>query len=248
MIGMQFDGKDQVKNNNEICFDSSSDPWNEGDQSSKECTSSTFSSYTILDTIFETFLDREKFPNLRKIIAAGHSGGGQTMGRYALGTDIDQKFEKIGVEFQFLVANPSSNAYFDTYRPTIKNDHKCNNSTIPNETFEFYNARNNHNGCSGYNTWKYGLDNLASYEYMSKRADKDTLVEEFGHKRVTYVAGLADNCCSCTTSGTMECCGCKSGSLDGSCSAELQGRCRLQRTHSYSAFKNCGQGPKCGHF
>ena len=81
VIGSQFDGPEQRQADDEICFDSDKDPWNGGDDSLPECTGNvTFSSFTILDNIFSTFLDTEKYPNLKKIVAAGHSGGGQTIG------------------------------------------------------------------------------------------------------------------------------------------------------------------------
>merc|ERR1711976_852769 len=101
VVAPQFDGPEMRKSQDEICFDSATDPWNGGDESLPECSNPTFSSFTILDNILASFLDREKYPNLKKVVAAGHSGGGQTIGRYALGSNIDDRFSKIGVEFQF---------------------------------------------------------------------------------------------------------------------------------------------------
>ena len=225
VIGSQFDGPEQRLSDDEICFDSDTDPWNGGDESLPECTDQTFSSFTILDNIFSKFSNSSNYPNLKKIVAAGHSGGGQTIGRYALGSDVEEKFNKKGIEFMFLVANPSTSVYLDKTRPIIENDNKCDNLTIPDQIYYFYDASEDFSlevTCPEFNQWKYGLDNVNVY--MTSGESLATKIDSFGRKHMLFVGGQADHCCSCTGEDSPYCCECKSGSLDGTCSAELMGR------------------------
>ena len=42
------------------------------------------SAYDLLDSLFALFADKTRYPNLKEIVLAGHSGGGQAVQRYAV--------------------------------------------------------------------------------------------------------------------------------------------------------------------
>ena len=58
---------------------SAADDWRGGG----DANGTTYSSYDYIDAIFARFADRSKYPNLRKVVLAGFSAGGQFAGRYA---------------------------------------------------------------------------------------------------------------------------------------------------------------------
>jgi pimeloyl-ACP methyl ester carboxylesterase len=74
------------------------------------------SSFDAIDSILARLADRSVFPNLAHIVLAGHSAGGQIVQRYAVvGTGTD-KLTALGVRVRYVVANPSSYAYFSRER------------------------------------------------------------------------------------------------------------------------------------
>ena len=126
------------------------------------------SSYAALDQILERLSDRKRFPALREVVIAGHSGGAQVVQRYALTTQADKALQSNGIKVRYVVANPSSYAYFNAQRP------------IP--TFDAAN-------CPGFNTWKYGLKELPAYaEGLKHRQLEQTYVE----RDITYLLGAKD--------------------------------------------------------
>ena len=126
------------------------------------------SSYAALDQILERLSDRKRFPALREVVIAGHSGGAQVVQRYALTTQADKALQADGIKVRYVVANPSSYAYFNAQRP------------IP--TFDAAN-------CPGFNTWKYGLKELPAYaEGLKHRQLEQTYVE----RDITYLLGARD--------------------------------------------------------
>ncbi|HEX7390017.1 MAG TPA: hypothetical protein VF286_07885, partial [Acidiphilium sp.] len=67
------------------------------------------SSFAVLDAILARLADRARFPALERILVVGHSGGGQVVQRHAILTGMDDRL-------RFIVANPSSYAYFSRDR------------------------------------------------------------------------------------------------------------------------------------
>src|SRR5439155_17668182 len=72
-------------------------------------------SFDFADEILRKLADRQTFPNLKAIVVAGHSAGGQFVTRYEM---ANQLHDKLGVPITYVVANPSSYAYLDAQRPT----------------------------------------------------------------------------------------------------------------------------------
>lgn len=128
----------------------------------------SLSSYAALDKILERLDDRKRFPNLREVVVAGHSGGAQVVQRYALTTQADKALQADGIKVRYVIANPSSYAYFNAQRP------------IP--TFDAAN-------CPGFNTWKYGLKELPAYAQGQKHPQ---LEQAYIERDITYLLGAKD--------------------------------------------------------
>ncbi|MCH4871969.1 alpha/beta hydrolase [Pseudomonas sp. TMW22091] len=126
------------------------------------------SSYAALDHILERLGDRKRFPELREVVIAGHSGGAQVVQRYALTTQADTALKAKGIKVRYVVANPSSYAYFTAQRP------------VP--TFD-------QASCPGFNTWKYGLIDLPAY---AKGRKQQALEQAYVERDITYLLGAKD--------------------------------------------------------
>jgi hypothetical protein len=62
--------------------------------------------------------DRSLFPNLKAVVLAGHSGGGQLVQRYAVVGKAAAALTSTGIHLRYVVANPSSYLYFSDERPS----------------------------------------------------------------------------------------------------------------------------------
>src|ERR1700676_2532419 len=94
------------------------------------------SSFEALDAILARLADRRLFPNLNQVVVAGHSGGAQVVQRYAIAGKGELALTSQGIGVRYVVANPSSYAYFNGERPEP--------SIAAN--------------CPDYNHWKYGME------------------------------------------------------------------------------------------
>src|ERR1700692_844793 len=92
------------------------------------------SSFDALDAILARLADRKIFPGLKQVVVAGHSGGAQVVQRYAIAGKGEPALTQQGVGVRYVVANPSSYAYFNGGGPEP--------SIAAN--------------CPDYNHWKYG--------------------------------------------------------------------------------------------
>jgi pimeloyl-ACP methyl ester carboxylesterase len=128
----------------------------------------SISSYDAIDGILAHLSDRGLFPNLRMIVLAGHSGGGQVVQRYAVVGHQIAAVERAGIALSYVIANPSSYVYFDDYRP------------VPNAV----------RGCRKFDEWKYGLRLAPSYVGSSSST---ALEAAYISRRVTYLLGANDN-------------------------------------------------------
>ena len=66
------------------------------------------SSFDALDAILARLADRRLFPNLKQVVVAGHSGGGQVVQRYAIAGRADEQLIRENIGVRYVVANPSS--------------------------------------------------------------------------------------------------------------------------------------------
>jgi pimeloyl-ACP methyl ester carboxylesterase len=125
------------------------------------------SSFDALDAILARLADRRLFPDLKQVVVAGHSGGGQVVQRYAIAGRGEAALvgENIGV--RYVVANPSSYAYFRAERPEPQIAASC----------------------PGYNNWKYGMDLRPPY---LAAATPDELEQHYVAHHVVYLLGTLD--------------------------------------------------------
>ncbi|MBV8629157.1 MAG: alpha/beta hydrolase [Paraburkholderia sp.] len=170
------------------------------------------SSYAALDSLLAQLSDHTRFPNLREIVFAGHSGGAQVIQRYALASHgtITDDTNGNPLAIRYLVANPSSYAYFDDERP-------LENAT-DHAPPRF--ARYSGSSCAGFDDWKYGMKNRPPY--VATR-DPRALEEAYVQRDITYLIGGADDDPA-------------QSALDISCPAEVQGPERLTRARNYYAY------------
>ena len=125
------------------------------------------SSYGALDQIIKHLGNRTLFPALKEIVVAGHSGGGQVVQRFALTGHDHPLLNSEGIRLRYVVANPSSYAYFSPQRPV---------------TFDIAN-------CPGFNDWKYGMQNLP--DYVGDRGAQQ-LEQDYVSRDITYLLGQQD--------------------------------------------------------
>ena len=125
------------------------------------------SSYGALDQIIKHLGNRKLFPALKEIVIAGHSGGGQVVQRFALTGHDHPLLKTEGISLRYVVANPSSYAYFSPQRP-VKFDTAS---------------------CPGFNDWKYGMQNLPDY---AKGQSAQQLEQAYVSRDITYLLGQQD--------------------------------------------------------
>jgi hypothetical protein len=121
-------------------------------------------SFAAMDALLAVLGDSTSFPNLRRIVVAGHSAGGQFVQRYAAGNRMESKLK---TPVRYVVANPSSYVYLDASRPVAGADEEC----------------------PAYNQYKYGLENLTGY---LEGTGAEVIREQFPKRDVTYLVGELD--------------------------------------------------------
>jgi pimeloyl-ACP methyl ester carboxylesterase len=124
-------------------------------------------SFDVTDEILLRLADRTVFPNLKTIVVAGHSAGGQYVTRYAMANRVHEKIAGQGIALSYVVANPSSYAYPDPERPNAEGE-KC---------------------APYFNNWPYGLDRRT--DYVGKVTAAQLLAQLIG-RPVTYLLGELD--------------------------------------------------------
>jgi hypothetical protein len=156
---------------NEVSYSCGGDSWRSGGTASNN---DKVTSFDFVDEIMRKLAKKQAFPNLKHIVLAGHSAGGQYVNRYEMSNRLH---ETLGIPISYVVANPSSYAYLDSTRPAI-----TENAT----TFRpFSDARN----CTTYNHWPYGLEGRSGY--TAKLSD-DELKKQLASRPTVYLVGEID--------------------------------------------------------
>ncbi|NBF03204.1 alpha/beta hydrolase [Pseudomonas sp. Fl5BN2] len=125
------------------------------------------SSYAALDAILQRLSERKRFPALKEVVIAGHSGGAQVVQRYALTTGAHAELKHAGIGLRYVIANPSSYAYFDAWRPEPVDP----------------------TACPRLNDWKYGLKQLPAY---AAERSPERLEQDYAQQDITYLLGQQD--------------------------------------------------------
>lgn len=131
------------------------------------------SSFRVYDDLVALLTDRSRFPALKRIVFAGHSGGAQVMLRYAILNHVDDTVRAAGIDLAFVIANPSSYLYFTKDRPRGE-------GYAPYDTAV----------CPDYNRYKYGFEGRVPY---LQGASPEQLFAAYAARDVVYLLGTADN-------------------------------------------------------
>jgi hypothetical protein len=154
---------------NEINWSCSGDSWRSGGIATGN---DKLTSYDLMDEILRKLAQKDAFPNLKVIVVAGHSAGGQYVTRYEMANRVH---DTLGIPINYVVSNPSSYAYVDPERPVGNNS----------ELRAFGDARN----CTTYDNWPYGLKNRNGY---TANIPDDQLKKQLAARGVTYLLGELD--------------------------------------------------------
>lgn len=195
--------------------------WRYGANSANGGTKATngISSYTALDEVIKhTWMI--KLPNLKQIVIAGHSSGGQFVNRWSLMTQVwaDDNPTKM----RSVVANPSSFIYL-TPKRWIE---ELKEWQIPSSTIT--------KNCPHYNQWEWGLDDggplhVPYRDEVFQHKSQNDIIDSFRRRKVIYLSGSLDLCPGDDNRSIK----CHSHGIETKCMDELQGKTRFQRSQLY---------------
>jgi hypothetical protein len=131
------------------------------------------SSFDVLDAFVVQCVDRARYPALRNVVIAGHSGGAQVVHRYAIVGRAPDACEAAGVRCRYVIANPSSYVYFDASRPHSDG------------TFRLAGT----GACPAIDGWKYGVHRPPRYAAGAAFA---ALEARYAASDVIYLLGQED--------------------------------------------------------
>lgn len=184
-----------------------SSSWNIGHKSKNKASNprpERISSYAVLDSLLLQVA--QNLPNLRQIVLAGHSAGGQFMNRYAASSPMITTLTDMSIDVKIMPMNPSSWLYLD-------------NKRLKKGTKNMFEVPSSRNSCDGkYNDYKYGLDDYNSY---LKASGKKQIRQWYGEREIIHFVGDKDT-------------GRKN--LDIRCKAMLQGENRFERAKTYHRY------------
>ena len=146
------------------------DGWKQGDEAVSPQNGP--SSFAVLDEIITMLADRNRFAGLRRITVVGHSAGGQYAQRYAAFGLAPN--EVGGVDFDYVIGNPSSFVYFDPARPSPEGG----GFAVPPSS-----------ECADYDSYKYGMQGRSGY---TARLTADQAEANYVSRRVTIINGAED--------------------------------------------------------
>ncbi len=222
---------------NEVSWSCTGDSWRSGGTSASH---SNLTSFDFVDQILKKLANKSVFPNLRAIVVAGHSAGGQFVARYQMANRVH---ETLGVPVTYVVANPSSYAWPDATRPLAAGDAAADKAKGAWETekvhTDFSYGAFDASACPNYDRWPAGLTNRTG-GYTAKTSD-DQLKKQLVSRPTTFLFGQVDTL--------------PLGGFDSSCPAMAQGATRRARGEAYVKYINEHFGAKhealivseCGH-
>ena len=224
---------------NEIAWPERGENWRSGGtaQSTPPLTSFDFA-----DTLVRILANKQRFPNLRSIVIAGHSAGGQFATRYAM---VNRVHDTPGVRLSYVVANPSSYAWPTALRPLPVGDavptRGADEALGPDGEkvhTDFTYGPFDSTKAPGYNRWPAGLDNLTGY---ARGMNPDQLRRQLVERPTTFLLGHVDVL--------------PLGGFDSSPNAMAQGPTRRSRGEAFAKYLADSLGAKhrviivseCGH-
>jgi pimeloyl-ACP methyl ester carboxylesterase len=222
---------------NEVNWSCGGDSWRSGGNSTSH---PNLTSFDFVDQILRKLANKSVFPNLKTIVVAGHSAGGQFVARYQMANRVH---DTLGVPIAYVVANPSSYAWPDASRPTAADDAAPDAAKAAWQTEDVHSKFSygpfDSSACGNYNRWPAGLDNRTGG--YTKGMTDDQLKKQLVSRPTTFLFGQVDVL--------------PLGGFDSSCSAMAQGATRRARGEAYVKYVNETLGARhavqivseCGH-
>jgi pimeloyl-ACP methyl ester carboxylesterase len=224
---------------NEVLWPGRGDSWRSGGMSP---SNPTLSAFDFMDEILRRLANKKVFPNLRNIVVAGHSAGGQFVTRYEMTNKVHGT---LGTTITYVVANPSSYAWPAAVRPLPTGDADpavADKEALGTEgeklhtqfTFGPFDATK----AATFNRWPSGLEGRTGY---TAQMTDDQLKKQLAERPTTYLLGQVDVL--------------PLGGFDSSPSAMAQGPTRRARGEAFVKYitENLGAKPtaiivpECGH-
>jgi hypothetical protein len=149
--------------------------WRYGNESVPTAAVPTrYSSFTVIDLFVRHLANRALFPNLRTIVVAGHSAGGQFVARYAAGNVVEDIVSQMNIRMRYAISSPSSFLYFTPERPIAASPGRFAVPVGPRD----------------YHRYPYGMDGLNDY---MRQLGLDGIKARYPARQITYLIGDLDN-------------------------------------------------------
>jgi len=239
IISPRFIASPDKPQQDEIMWPNGGDSWRSGGMSP---TNPTVSSFDFVDELLRKLSNKKNFPNLTKIVVAGHSAGGQYATRYEM---TNKLHGTLGVDISYVVANPSSYAWPASVRPLPTGDADSTDAykealgengekVHTNFTYGPFDTTKAPN----FDRWPAGMQNLTGY---TAGMNADQLRKQLVERPTTYLLGQVDVL--------------PLGGFDSSPTAMAQGPTRRARGEAFVKYLNETLGAKhnaiivseCGH-
>src|SRR3954465_10675830 len=222
---------------NEVSWSCTGDSWRSGGSAASH---PDLASFDFVDAILKKLANKTRFPNLRAIVVAGHSAGGQFVARYQMANRVH---DTLGVPITYVVANPSSYAWTDATRPLAVDDAAPENAKGAWETEKVHTSFSygafDAAKCPNYDRWPAGFESRSGgYTAQTSAAPLNT---QLVPRPATFLFGQVDTL--------------PLGGFDSSCPAMAQGATRRARGEAFLKYVNETLGakhqaiivPECGH-
>src|SRR4051812_38374197 len=222
---------------NEVSWSCAGDSWRSGGSAASH---PDLTSFDFVDQLLKKLANKRVFPNLRAIVVAGHSAGGQFVARYQMANRVH---DTLGVPVTYVVANPSSYAWPDATRPQPIDDGAPEQAKGAWETEKVHTAFSygafDAAKCPNYDRWPAGFESRSG-GYTAHTSDAQ-LKTQLVSRPTTFLFGQVDTL--------------PLGGFDSSCPAMAQGATRRARGEAYVKYLNERMGakhaiqivPECGH-
>jgi hypothetical protein len=165
------------------------------------------SSFAALDVIVDKLADRQRFPNLKTIVVAGFSAGGQMADRYGIIGQALPRAEAAGISVRLVVGGARTYTYFSEQR--IGSDGTMAKlSDVQSRS------------CSEANSWPYGMTKLPTYRKTPDATETEKLMRAYFNRKPLYLMGALDS----------------ENSSDNGCGERIEGISRRNRLENYAKY------------
>jgi pimeloyl-ACP methyl ester carboxylesterase len=211
---------------NEVSWSCGGDSWRSGGTST---SNPSLASFDFIDEILRKLANKQVFPNMRAIVVAGHSAGGQFVTRYEMANRVH---DTLGVPVSYVVANPSSYAWPDATRPLAQGDATPEAAAKgwdqpkvgPHTDFTYgpFDPTAGTRPSPSFNKWPFGLDDRTGG--YTKGIPNEQLLKQLVARPTTYLLSQVDTL--------------PLGGFDSSANAMAQGATRRARGEAFVKYVN----------